>query len=113
MNTADHPSSKPTYYAVIFTSTRSSEDAGYAAMAREMEERARRQPGFLGIESARNSDGTGITVSYWQTLESIAAWKADPAHSAAQQQGKATWYESYRVRIARVERTYGMEEPVT
>lgn len=32
------------------------------------------QPGFLGVESAR--DSMGITVSYWQDLTSIRQWKA-------------------------------------
>lgn len=104
---------QPPYYAVIFTSTRAAGDDGYAAMAARMEELARRQPGFLGIESARNPDGTGITVSYWESLESIAAWKANAAHRQAQQRGKSAWYEAYRVRIARVERTYGLEDSVT
>ena len=57
------------YYAVIFTTTRTEGDNGYAAMAQHMEELAKLQPGYLGIESAREE--TGITVSYWKDLESI------------------------------------------
>jgi heme-degrading monooxygenase HmoA len=34
-----------------------------------MEELAKNQKGYLGIESARSE--TGITVSYWQTLDDI------------------------------------------
>lgn len=53
---------EPPYYAVIFTSERTDVDEGYAAMAERMLALARTQPGFLGVESAR--DGVGITVSY-------------------------------------------------
>lgn len=98
---------EPPYYAVIFTSKRTSGDHGYGAMADAMVERARLQPGFLGVESARGSDGVGITVSYWRDEASIKAWKADSPHQKAQDQGKASWYEHYEVRIARVERAYG------
>src|SRR5687767_15917283 len=68
---------EPPYYAVIFTSTRTAVDEGYGAMADRMVELASQQPGFLGVESTRGADGLGITVSYWASLEAIAAWKAN------------------------------------
>lgn len=101
---ADTP--PPPYYAVIFTSVRTETDAGYAATAQRMLELATDQPGYLGVESARNE--IGITVSYWLDLESIRNWKAHADHQIAQELGKSTWYQSYRVRICKVEREYGM-----
>ncbi|WP_457788513.1 antibiotic biosynthesis monooxygenase family protein [Pseudomonas sp. PL-6] len=97
----------PPYYAVIFTSTLNADDRGYAAMAARMVELAAEQPGFLGLESAR--DGLGITVSYWRDLESIAAWKANAEHREAQRQGRGRWYGGFRLRIAKVERDYGLD----
>ena len=94
----------PPYYAVIFTSLRTAGDNRYGKMAEAMEKLAATQPGFLGIESAR--DGLGITVSYWASLEAIAAWKANAKHLVAQQHGRDTWYEEFKVRICRVERDY-------
>ena len=75
---------EPPYYAVIFTSTRTAVDEGYGAMADRMVELASQQPGFLGVESTRGADGLGITVSYWSSLEAIAAWKANAEHRVAQ-----------------------------
>lgn len=92
------------YYAVIFTSLRTEGDNGYAAMAEEMEQLAQQQPGYLGIESARNE--IGITVSYWQSLEAIKNWKANFDHLQAQKKGRTTWYSQYKVRICKVEREY-------
>lgn len=92
------------YYAVIFTSLRTEGDHGYGAMAEKMEDLARQQPGFLGIESAR--DTLGITVSYWESLEAIAHWKADLDHIEAQRMGVKSWYSHYKVRVCRVEREY-------
>ena len=92
------------YYAVIFTSTRTEVETGYAEMATKMVELAKAQPGFIGVESARNE--IGITVSYWESLEAIKNWKANLEHLEAQEKGKTTWYKSYKVRIAKVEREY-------
>ncbi len=95
---------QPPYYAVIFTSVRTETDEGYSAMAKQMEELARQQPGFLGMESARNE--VGITVSYWKTLEDIRKWKTHMDHLKAQKLGKEKWYKAYKTRIAKVERDY-------
>lgn len=97
---------KPPYYAVIFTSLRKDGDEGYAAMADRMVELASQQPGFLGIESVR--ENLGITVSYWDGLEAIKNWKANLEHQAAQKSGRERWYSSFKIRIAKVEREYGM-----
>lgn len=92
------------YYAVIFTSTRTEVEAGYAEMAIKMVELAKAQPGYIGMESARSE--IGITVSYWESLEAIKDWKANMEHLEAQEKGKTTWYKNYKVRIAKVEREY-------
>ena len=95
---------EPPYYTVIFTSLRTKGDNGYDAMAREMDELAKQQDGYLGIESARNE--LGITVSYWKSLEAIKNWKANSRHLLAQKYGREKWYEHYKVRIGKIERDY-------
>jgi len=98
------------YVAVIFTSRRTARDeAGYAAAAARMEELAAEQPGFLGIESARGADGTGITVSYWATDADARTWKQHSEHLVVQQSGRERWYEWYRLRVATVEREYSYD----
>lgn len=98
---ADTP--RPPYYAVIFTSFRSEEDNGYADAARHVLEIARQQPGFLGYESARQD--MGISVSYWESLEAIQAWREHPEHRKVQQR-EAEWYRESRIRVCKVERDY-------
>lgn len=94
----------PPYYAVIFSSQRAEGADGYAETAHRMMELAKRQPGYLGLESSRNREGFGITVSYWRSLEDIAAWKANAEHLEAQRRGRERWYASYTLQIAKVER---------
>jgi heme-degrading monooxygenase HmoA len=78
-----------------------------------MVELAAAQPGYLGMDSVSAPTGDmekkGITVSYWQDLESIKQWKQNSEHLLAQKLGRKDWYRSYRVRICRVEREYGFE----
>jgi heme-degrading monooxygenase HmoA len=95
---------EPPYYAVIFSSHTTDDNEGYAQTAERMLELAAKQPGFLGVESAR--DGLGITVSYWTDLESIRRWKQHAEHREAQIRGVKKWYSHYKARIALVERDY-------
>jgi heme-degrading monooxygenase HmoA len=95
----------PPYTAVIFTTLRTEGDNGYGAMAAAMETLARQQPGYLGIESARQE--LGITVSYWADDEAAKAWKQVAQHLVAQRRGREVWYQDYRVRVATVHRDYG------
>ena len=98
----------PPYYAVIFTSIRTEGDNGYPEMADTMVELASKQKGFLGVESAR--EDLGITVSYWEDLDSIKKWKENTEHSIARKKGRTDWYQSFKTRIAKVERDYEFEK---
>ncbi len=60
------------------------------------------------MEGAR--DEIGITVSYWESLESIRAWKQQTDHLMAQRWGREKWYSRYTVRICKVEREYSFEK---
>lgn len=97
------------YYAVVFSSLRTTGDDGYDAMSARMVELAQKQSGFLGAESARDVSGFGITVSYWKDEESIRNWKSHAEHRIAQETGKARWYEHYITRVCKVERSYSLK----
>jgi heme-degrading monooxygenase HmoA len=96
------------YYAVIFSTIMSNDTEGYLEMATKMEELAKQQKGFLGIESARGQ--LGITVSYWQTLDAITTWKNNTIHTAARNLGREKWYKQYQLRICKVELNYGFKK---
>jgi len=98
----------PPYYVVIFTNQRRDCDNGYADMASTMEELAATMPGYLGFESARDENGFGFALSYWESEEAIKNWKRNAEHLVAQRRGRAEWYEDYTVRVAKVERAYSM-----
>jgi len=101
---------EPPYYAVIFSSRRRPGDDGYSDMSEKMAALAETMPGYLGVESAREPDGFGITVFYWESEEAIANWKRNAEHLVAQRQGREKWYEEYATRVAKVERAYEMKK---
>lgn len=91
------------YYAVVFTSQRSYGDFGYAEMAQNLLNEAEKMEGYLGADSVRDAEGTGITVSYWRTLEAINKWKNHTLHMEGKKMGIKQWYEEYSIRISKVE----------
>ncbi|WP_236192143.1 antibiotic biosynthesis monooxygenase family protein [Pseudomonas paraglycinae] len=93
-------------FAVIFTSTRTGGDNGYAEASERMMQLVAEQPGFLGIDSIRGADGVGITVSYWESEAAILAWREHPEHRVIQARGRAEWYSAFQTRVCRVEREY-------
>lgn len=79
-------------------------------MASRMEDLAKLQEGYLGIESAR--DVLGVTVSYWSSLEAISRWKHNLEHTEARNMGRSLWYEKYKLRICKVDRDYDFEKKI-
>lgn len=111
----------PPYYAVIFSSRRVHDDGmgkvedgddpqgdDYRATADRMMALASQADGFLGVESVRDHNQLGLTVSYWTDLTSIKDWKNHAEHLIAQEKGKQLWYSAYTTRICRVELEYSL-----
>lgn len=104
-----HPTIKPPYYAVIFSNQLLEANAGYESMAQLMVELAEERSGYLGIDSTRNAEGFGITVSYWRDEDSIMQWKKQVDHQGAQRLGRERWYQDYHLHVAKIEREYSKE----
>jgi heme-degrading monooxygenase HmoA len=96
----------PPYYAVVFTAMHTDDTEGYLEMAGEMVELASKTPGFIGIEAAEMESAGELSVTYWRDEESIRQWKANIDHLVAQRLGRERWFESYSIRVAKVERAY-------
>jgi heme-degrading monooxygenase HmoA len=107
------PAHEPPYYAVVFTSVRTEGDSGYGATAQRMGELVKEIPGFLGEDSARTPGGLSITVAYFRDLAGIEQWRAHAEHRAAKARGRAHWYESYSLHVAKVEHSSGFERVST
>ena len=102
----------PGAIAVIFLSGRNGSDGeGYGAAADAMEQAASARDGYLGIDSARGTDGVGITVSWWRDEAAALGWRDDPDHARIRERCRAVWYDWYRVVVATVDRAYDWTRP--
>ena len=97
-------------YSVIFLSRRSDDASGYDQMAQAMVELGRQQPGFIRIESFSNPDGLHCTISWWDSEEAIAAWKANAKHAIAQKIGQERWYDWFETQVAEVKRVHTSDD---
>ncbi len=96
---------------MIFIARRTADDdSGYTAAASDMDELACRQTGYLGMDSARNVDGLGITVSYWASDADAKAWRDQPDHAAIRSAGRDRWYSDYSLHVAEIKRSYDWQK---
>ena len=73
--------------------------------SKKVSELVEKYDGFMGMHSARDENGYGITVCYWKSEDSINAWRNDLEHQTAQAKGKTGWYSEYTIQIAEVKRS--------
>jgi heme-degrading monooxygenase HmoA len=112
---SDHPEAaaapvgafEPPYYVAVFTTVRTPEQAGYGETNARMEELVKEVPGYLGMDHAQTPGGLGITVGYFRDADALTEWRSNAEHRAAQQRGRAEWYRSYTLHVAKVERSHG------
>ena len=96
---------EPPYYAVIAPAELRGLPPDYLERAQHLVTVARTMPGFLGIEASAQP-GFSLAVSYWESLDAIAAWRRHAEHGAAKRTAPERWFTAYATRIARVERVY-------
>jgi heme-degrading monooxygenase HmoA len=68
--------------------------------------------GFISIErfQSLSTPGKILSLSFWRDEEAVAGWRCTEAHRAAQGQGRAGIFSDYRLRVASVNRDYGLRE---
>lgn len=69
----------------------------YAALASQMRDLARAQPGFLSVKSYYSEDGEKVTLHEWESEEHLRAWREHPDHVKVQQRGRDVLLEDYTV----------------
>ena len=99
-------------YAVIFEVeiTEGKKDQ-YLTIAAHLKEQLITMPGFLSIERFESlvTEGKLLSLSFWQDESSLLHWKKNIDHMAAQKEGRESIFKDYRIRIAKVERDYTMQ----
>lgn len=95
-------------YVVIFRSTRSIEHSDlYSDWSEKMEQLVAYEPGYQSHFSFRdNETGEGVTVSYFDSEDSVKRWHQNAEHVEAQALGHTHFYEHFRVEVAEIRREY-------
>jgi len=91
-------------WVVIFISKKNKDLPGYAETQDLMLEKVKGVPGFVGVQSFMNEWGQGVTLSYWNSRESIKMWGNDSEHKIAKNRGKLEWYSEYQIIITKVDK---------
>lgn len=68
--------------------------------------------GFISVERFQSLTNPGklLSLSFFESEESVARWRARAAHRAAQRQGRGGVFRDYRLRVAEVIRDYGLTD---
>lgn len=84
----------------------------YLDIAREMRPLLDGIDGFISIErfASLSEDGKLLSLSFWRDEQAVAAWRVLLPHRGAQQRGRAGIFSDYRLRVAEVDRDYGLNE---
>ena len=75
-------------------------DDAYGPLAEAMLEAARSQPGFVDFATFESPDGARVSLITFASAEAQSAWRDDPSHRAAQQQGRDDLYEWYSIQVS-------------
>lgn len=99
-------------YAVIFeVKVKTTGKDEYLAIATKLKEQLVKIDGFISIERFQSlvEEGKILSLSFWESRDSIDRWKQNLNHLNAQSKGREKLFEDYRIRIAKVEKDYTLE----
>ena len=84
----------------------------YLEIAEELKQHLSNIEGFISIErfqSLVNPDKI-LSLSFWETEESVANWRNLEAHRIAQSKGREKLFENYRIRVGNIVRDYSLDQ---
>lgn len=97
--------------AVIFEVQPSADGrATYLELAAGLRAQLETMDGFVSVErfESLSTPGKLLSLSFWRDEAAVARWRALPSHRQAQGAGRAGVFADYRLRVAAVQRDYGL-----
>jgi len=88
------------------------DEAAYFELAAELRAELATMDGFISIErfQSLNEPAKYLSLSFWRDENSVQGWRNHAGHRGAQHQGRSGILRDYRLRVASVNRDYGMTE---
>jgi heme-degrading monooxygenase HmoA len=84
----------------------------YLDLAAQLRPQLEKIDGFISIErfASLSTEGKILSLSFWRDEEAVAQWRNLPEHRIAQEAGREEIFKDYRLRVAYVQRDYGMDD---
>ena len=84
----------------------------YLDLAAQLKPELSKIEGFISIERFQSLADPAklLSLSFWESEESVRRWRNLEMHRAAQVKGRAGVFRDYRLRVAVVARDYGLED---
>ena len=84
----------------------------YLDLAAALREELSGLDGFLSIErfESLSEPGKLLSLSFFRDEEAVARWRNSARHRATQSKGRSGIFSDYRLRVAQVNRDYGLTD---
>ena len=84
----------------------------YLDLAGELRAKLETMDGFISVERFESLTVRGklLSLSFWRDEDAVRRWRETEEHRAAQQAGRGGVFADYRLRVAHVQRDYGLQE---
>jgi heme-degrading monooxygenase HmoA len=84
----------------------------YLDIAARLKPELEQSEGFISIERFQSLTDPAklLSLQFWRDEECVLRWRNHMEHRAAQEHGRATVFDDYRLRVVSVLRDYGMFE---
>ncbi|HEI8296103.1 antibiotic biosynthesis monooxygenase family protein [Proteus mirabilis] len=95
--------------AVIFEVQIATNKQGqYLSLASQLRPLLNNIDGFISIErfQSLSTEGKLLSLSWWKNEDAILQWKNNILHAKAQQEGKKSIFDFYKISIVKLERCY-------
>lgn len=82
----------------------------YFALAAALKAELEKIDGFLSVERFQSlaDPAKFLSLSFWRDEAALVSWREQAGHRVAQEQGRAEIFRDYRIRVAAVQRDYGL-----
>jgi heme-degrading monooxygenase HmoA len=82
----------------------------YLEIAEKLKPELSKIPGFISIERFQSiaNPQKVLSISFWEDEEAIVKWRNIEMHREAQAEGRNSVFNNYRIRVATVQRDYGL-----
>lgn len=95
--------------AVIFeVKIKSGKQERYLSLAADLKPLLTDIEGFISIErfQSLSTEGKLLSLSWWENEEAVLQWKKNILHKNAQQEGRESIFDFYKISIASLTREY-------